>query len=493
MYYPTVSSLAHIWFFSEYATYKHGLFLLGIGIYFFCQSWMKLRSEIAIRFDIVGFSLLTMASVIWFFAQIAEVQVVQQLIFIFIIYSILWTILGYRISRQLAFPILLLICAIPIWELMNEGFLQTITVKILAFMLRLIGVNTHIENVRIFLPEGTFSVEPKCAGMQQLVAAISLAAIYAYLNNFRLKFFLGYVVLVAIFSLTLNILRIFIVVVSGHLTNMQHYFIQVEHVSLGWALFGVGMFIFMMTSNKFLLSRYGSFITKPDDKKVFIKPDIAVSNRKFVFQLFLVLLGLSVGPLWAQIQSPKIQGGMGELIVPETFNQWRLSSNENYNYRPFYIPGDIVYEGSYTNGREDAVYCYIGYYRNQKQGKELISELNHIYDNKTWMKLDSKKRHIEISHLGFTVNETIVKTPQGREKLIWHWYYMADEQTSSEKVAKLLEVWSVLTGQSGASLFLVATDVNGSYAGSRNKLHRFLSDSLVDLEMAIEQISKSAK
>lgn len=494
MYYPTVSSLAHIWVFSEYSTYKHGLLLLGVGIYFFYQRWIKLRSEIAIRFDVAGFLLLIIASIVWFFAHVAEVQVVQQVIFIFIIYLILWTVLGYRISRQFAFPVLLLICAIPIWALINEGSLQIITVKIVAFMLKLIGVTSYIENVRIFIPEGAFSVNPECAGMQQLMAGISLAAIYAYLNNFRSVYLLIYMVLAAVLALMLNILRIFIVVFSGHLTNMQSYFVRVEHISLGWALFGTGMFIFMMLSNRFLLSRYGSFVSRADDEKVFIKPGRVISNKKCIFQLFLVVLGLSVGPLLAQIQSSRIQGNMGELTVPGFFNQWRLSNDKNYNYRPFYtIPGNIVYEGNYTHRGKETVYCYIGYYHNQKQGKELISDLNRIDDNKTWIKLDSKKRHIEVSDLNLTVNETIVKTPQGREKLIWSWYYLAGMQTSNKKIEKLLEAWSDLSGQSGASLFLVATDVNENYAVSRKKLHDFLNASLPDLQGAVKQINRPDK
>ncbi len=493
MYYPTVASLAHIWIFSEFDTYKHGLLLLGVGIYFFYQRWMKLGSEISIRFDMAGFLLLITASIVWFFAHIAEVQVVQQLVFIFILYFIVWTILGYRISRQFAFPILLLICAIPIWGLINEGMLQVITVKIVAFMLKIIGVNNYVENVRIFIPEGAFSVNPECAGMQQLIAAISLAAIYAYLNSFRIGFLFLYMGLAAVLALALNILRIFIVVFAGHITNMKHYFVRVEHVSLGWALFGIGMFIFMMISNKLLLSQYGAFVVKADEANGFRKQDRNRSNKKCIFQLFLVIFGLSVGPLWAQIQGSRTEREMGALVVPSTFNRWHVSSDKNYSYQPFYNAGTIVYERNFTNKSKGTVYCYIGYYHNQSQGKELVSDLNRVYDNKTWIKLDSRKRQIIFSNKKFTVNETIIKNPQGREKLIWSWYYLAGEKTSNKKIAKLLEVWSKLGAQSGASLFLVATDVNENYTVSRKKLYDYLKNSLIELQMSVDRISRSNK
>ncbi len=493
MYYPTVSSLAHLWIFSKYVAYKHGLILLGIGVYFFYQRWMKLRNKISIRFDVVGLLLLILASLIWFFAQIAEVLVVQQLIFILILYFILWALMGYRLSRQFAFPILLLICAVPVWGFINEGMLQIITVKTVAFMLKLIGVNSYIENVRIFIPEGGFSVNPECAGMQQLVAAISLAAIYAYLNNFKLRSLFIYMIVAAVLALILNILRIFIVVLSGHLTNMQHYFVRVEHVSLGWGLFAAGMLLFMLLSNRVLLSQYGHFITRINDEKSFIVKGLNVSNRKCILQLLLVIFGLSVGPLWAQIEHSKTQEKMGELSIPATFGQWHLSNSHNYDYQPFYVSADRIFEGRYIDGKGRKVYCYIGYYQNQKQDRELISYLNKIYDNKTWIKLDSEKQHIVIANKDFTVNEITVRTPGGKEKLIWYWYYLAGTQTSNKKFEKLLEIWNRLSNQPGASLFLMATDLNKNHAMARKKLHDFLSGSRLELEKAVNNIDKPDK
>ncbi len=490
IYYPTVESLVHIWVFSEYGTYKHGLLLLGVGIYFSYKSWMRLRSEIAICFDMAGFLLLIMASMIWFFGQIAEIQIAQQLMFIFIIYFIFWAVLGYQISRKFAFPVLLLICATPVWGVISEGWLQSVTAEIVTFLLKLTGVNAYNEDIRIFIPEGTFRVDLGCSGMQQLIAAVSVVAIYAYLNKFRFVSLLVYMALAAVLSFILNIIRIFIVVISGHLTDMQHYFVQVDHVSLGWVLFGIGMFIFILFSNRFLLSQYGSLVMKTDNNKEGVKLDSVGLNKKCVFQIFLVMLGLSVGPLLAQIQDSKIQEEIGELSVPATFKRWQLSDTQKYDYRPFYIPADRVFEGNYTTGSGGEVYCYIGYYQDQKQDKELISHLNSIHDNKTWIRLVSRQYNIVVSNLDFMVKESIVKTPQGREKLIWHWYYLAGIQTSNEKIAKLLEIWSELSEQPGASLFLVATDVDESYAGSRKKLHDFLSDSLAGLEMAVEQIGE---
>ena len=48
------------------------------------------------------------------------------------------------------------------------------------------------------------------------------------------------------FALVTNWLRISIIVVAGHLTNMQHYLVSGEHYSFGWGMFAVAMAVFFL-------------------------------------------------------------------------------------------------------------------------------------------------------------------------------------------------------------------------------------------------------
>ncbi|MDH5570822.1 MAG: EpsI family protein, partial [Gammaproteobacteria bacterium] len=161
------------------------------------------------------------------------------------------------------------------------------------------------------------------------------------------------------------------------------------------------------------------------------------------------------------------------------------------NYQPFYYPGDESFDGYYSDSGSFVVYCHIRYYKNQKQGKELISYTNQVYDDKNWLKVSSRSYEFVSSGNMYTVQETLVKTPQGNEKLIWHWYYIAGKKTVSAKSAKLLELWAKLSEQTGSSLFLLAVDVPDSADIARDRLRSFFSDSMNRLEMAVEQLEKT--
>ena len=53
--------------------------------------------------------------------------------------------------------------------------------------------------------------------------------------------------LIAIVS---NVIRVYIIVLSGELTNMQSYFIKEEHVSLGWVIFFIGISIYLWQAGR---------------------------------------------------------------------------------------------------------------------------------------------------------------------------------------------------------------------------------------------------
>ena len=54
------------------------------------------------------------------------------------------------------------------------------------------------------------------------------------------------VALAIVMALLTNWLRIAIIIVAGHLTDMQHYLVSGEHYTFGWAMFAVAMAIYFL-------------------------------------------------------------------------------------------------------------------------------------------------------------------------------------------------------------------------------------------------------
>jgi len=57
---------------------------------------------------------------------------------------------------------------------------------------------------------------------------------------------------------------------------------------------------------------------------------------------------------------------------------------------------------------------------------------------------------------------------------VWYWYRVAGVPTSSEYMAKLLQIYGLMAGRPEASLLAVATDIEGDVQGSRQQLKDFI-------------------
>ena len=492
-YQSTVLSLYDLWVASDGEKYKHGLILLGIAGYFFYRHWQKTGNTLSLQPSLIGLILLFFTSFAWFLAQVGNVLVLQQTLFIFILLFLLWAILGYTNMRRLAFPILLLLCAIPVLEvIIHVEWLQKTTAVVVTDMLEATGFTTYREDLLIHVPAGTFHVAEDCAGMRKLIVAVSIAVIYAGLNQFRWFTTLLYAVLTAVFAFFINILRIYIVVLAGQLTDMQHYFIRVEHNTLGWVLFGFLMFVFIFISDRYLSTRHGA---KADSSKARVADTMFADSPRVSGRLSarvgitMALVGLTFGPALAHFTSRGEVPSAIVLAIPSQINEWQYQQSRTDNYRPHINSPDAINEGCYKDTGDAAVCSYVGYFWKEEQGKELISDLNRVYDGKQWQAVKTTQHYTVDINPSFEVRETLLRSTSGKEKLVWHWYYLADTWTSSSSWAKVLGIWAELTGQRGAAVLVVSTDNKEKLNESRAQLQRFLSQTLPILEHAIKNVT----
>jgi EpsI family protein len=177
------------------------------------------------------------------------------------------------------------------------------------------------------------------------------------------------------------------------------------------------------------------------------------------------------------------------LTIPSQIDEWQFQQSRADNYRPSINSPDAVNEGCYGDAEGKAVCAYIGYFWNEEQGKELISDLNSVYDGKEWKAVKTTQHDTVGVNPSLEVRETLVRSAAGKEKIVWHWYYLTGNHTSSPGWAKLLGIWAELTGQRGAAVFVISTDIQDNLNESRARLQRFLSQTLSVLEHSIKNVS----
>ena len=121
---------------------------------------------------------------------------------------------------------------------------------------------------------------------------------------------------------------------------------------------------------------------------------------------------------------------------------------------------------------EHELYLYVGYYPKQKQGSELIFYQNRISNEDLWRTTHLHEYAVTIG--GQAVLEQGLISASGKRRLVWYWYRVAGVSTSSEYMAKLLQVYGLMAGRPEASLVAVATDIKGDKQDSRQQLEDFI-------------------
>lgn len=103
--------------------------------------------------------------------------------FVMLLCGIIWTLLGWAMLRALAFPILILLLAIPIPAIVFNQItfpLQLLASRIASDVLPVLGVPTLQEGNIIELPVMKLEVAEACSGIRSLMSLFTLAIFYGH-------------------------------------------------------------------------------------------------------------------------------------------------------------------------------------------------------------------------------------------------------------------------------------------------------------------------
>ena len=197
-----------------------------------------------------GLILVAGAAAGWLLARAADVGIGQEILLPVPLWGATLTVFGPVAARALAFPLGFLYFAIPIWDFVNP-FLQAATTAVVGAMLVVTGVPSLVEGNIVTIPAGRFEIAGGCAGVAFFMTAGALAALYGHLHyDGRWGRRLLLLVIAFAGAMVLNWVRVYVVIVAGHLTDMQHYLVRVDHYTFGWALFTVALLPFYVIARR---------------------------------------------------------------------------------------------------------------------------------------------------------------------------------------------------------------------------------------------------
>ena len=477
-YGSAVQSMVGTWLRSD--TFAHGFLIAPIS------AWMiwRQRHEIMALTPRPNFWILLplmMVGFIWLLAHLAAVVVVQEYCLVIMILLLAATILGNAIFKELAFPMLFLLFAVPFGEVFLPGLMEY-TADFTVFALRLSGIPVFREGNFFTLPSGNWSVVEACSGLRYLIASLTLGFLYAYLTYRSLTRRLVFIALSIVVPIVANWLRAYMIVMIGHLSSMT-LAVGVDHLIYGWLFFGLVML---------LLFWIGSYWREDYDLPETMP---VVATGKLMGQpswrAILVATVASAGVVAAApiVATQLISGYAAQpvLSIPPTLGGWQLSPDKLSDWTPHFFGTSAQISQTYVN-ESRRVELYIGYYRNQRPHAKLITSENSLVHsaNKVWGNIGDSRRAVILGSEEANVIESKLKSYTKR-LLVWHWYCIDGQYTSNPYWAKLLQAKAQLMGKGDdGAVIIVSTELEEKSEVSADRLESFVKTMLPSIAKSVQ-------
>lgn len=437
-----VAFLFSRWLNFDHGAYNHGLLLLGICIFFFGK---KLPESVAKHNKYISGLLLVVASILVvaaFAANVVHVVTLQ----IAILYTLLWVLallfLGWRGLLKWFQPLTLLVFALPIWGWLSV-YLQKATLEVAYFLVYATGIPVVKESFLITIPPGRFEVEPSCSGLSYFIAASALAIIYSMLIHRTTKQHALVIGCIIFASIVANWLRVYIVIMAGNFSNMQHSLVS-DHFNLGWMLFAVFFMALVYFFNKRFYIQSSSGIGDTKDSSVITPiPKLSILSS---IGICLVIVSLFASK---EILSKSPTNFIPDIVVNSHDSDLKLVDGFGVILGQTFTGAKERYF-TLSDREEDAIF-YEARFPSQNQGRELVHGNNIFYNEAEWISTHAESLNVDT---GSIERVHLRSKSSGQNVIVFHWYYVDGTRTTSGIQAKLYELMAYLKGNRNIAAYM---------------------------------------
>ncbi|MGE5176387.1 MAG: exosortase A [Hyphomicrobiales bacterium] len=467
----TVGSMVDKWNHSQ--TYAHGFLIAPISAYLV---WRRRRELAALIPRVAPWGLVAIAglSIVWLLGWAANVAVVEQLAVVLMIPALVATVAGVAVVRALLFPLAYLLFAVPMGEELVPP-LTEFTARFTLWAVQAVGMPVVRSGFFLHIPGQTWEVTKACSGVRYLIASVAVGCIFAYLQYRTVRFRLGFIALATVVPIFANGARAFGIVLLGYLTEGR-IATGVDHIIYGWIFFTLVML---------LLFWFGSLWREPERPGA--DPGLQPPMPRVAAPPRRALVATVAGVLAVPVATLLVAHGVARSLesrpfrlpahAPSGSGGWTGPIDTDDDWRPrFERPAAEIREAYVKGGRR--IELYAACYGRQRQGAELISSMNRVYEVRSgWRRTtDEIVRTLTIDGAAFPVIETdLLNEARGadRRRLCWQWYVVAGTATTNPYAAKWLDARALLTGHGRPS---VAIAIAADYGRSPDEAAQTLAD-----------------
>jgi exosortase A len=261
--------------------YNHCYLVIPIALYLL---WDR-------RFDLVGIAPRPVPGVlllglplalVWLVSERLGIMEGRQLVAISFIELLVLAVLGKRLWRAMAGPLLYLYFLVPFGAFLTPR-LQDFTTWFIRHGLDVLGVPAFIDGYIIEIPQGTFFVAEACAGLRFLIASIAFGCLYALLMYRSTGRRLAFILVSIIVPIIANGFRGLGIVYLGYLLNSAQA-AAADHIIYGWVFFSSVILVLIALGLPFRQDDISTRAATP--------PDLPMRSRFGMRGVFAVALGM---------------------------------------------------------------------------------------------------------------------------------------------------------------------------------------------------------
>lgn len=463
----------------------------AISPYLTCGSWF-------------GVLVIVIGLIVGLMGELASLYVITQYAFLLILYGLCLSLVGWKGSRLLWFPMAYLFFMIPLPNFLYNNLssqLQLISSQLGVVVIRLFDISVFLQGNVIDLGVYKLQVVEACSGLRYLFPLTSFGFLCAYF--FRAKFWMRTLVFLTTLPITviMNSFRIGVIGILVEYWGIE----QAEgflHDFEGWIIFigclGV-LFAEMWLMVKFLMpgktfsqvfvvdAAISSTALADNDKATERHNQIFGLSKSYLSAgaLLLVMLPLSILLGGREDLEPNRQRFATFPLQLESWKGVEVGMGQNYIDA---LKFDDYIIGNYSRkGDRLPVNFYVAYYASQRKGASAHSPKS-CMPGDGWLIGDFEQRQIgsHVTSRGdkLMVNRTVIAKGENRQ-LVYYWFQQRGRIITNEYLVKWYLFWDALTQQrtDGSLVRLVVTLPEGSdEAEADKKLSAFIDAIFPELE-----------
>jgi exosortase A len=380
------------------------------------------------------------ALAVWCAAIIVRVDMVHHAAAVAVLVLLIWSLVGHRIARAIAFPLGYLFLMVPCGDFLIPPLMH-LTADVAAGAVMLTGIPVYQDGFVFSLPSGDFEVIEGCSGVRFLLTTIAAGLAFAYLAYESLAKRLVFLTLCVIMPIVGNLIRAYGVVMIVHLTNGR-FGAGNDHVLYGtifYAAILVGFFIVAARYSDPLPATSARPVSPPPRRS---RPWLAFWPAPVAL---LLAAGVAAAPGVIQRSSPMAGGSVAS--VPGSVAGWSGPAAAPTDWQPRFataVGTELATFSGLASGRprNGVVEVFAASYALVGAQADLTSSANGFDKPPEWRIV----RNGVTSSGGIPRRETLIRGANGRSRLVWWWFRVGDTWTTSAIEAEWLTLRSALAG-----------------------------------------------